>query len=265
MKRTSYETLKLEEAGDGVLLVTLNRPEVDNAISMTMIAELRDFFAPLSYGAQDYRCIVLTGSGERAFCSGGDRSQRDKMTDDIMRAQHALIEEYAFAMANSIVPIIAAVRGIAFSGGCELALSCDFIYASTDARFALTEVTRAAMPGAGGTQNLTAAVGERRAKEIILTGREFTARQALDWGLVNALFPPEDVLREALATAATIAANAPISVRMARKAIHYGSQADLRTGLMFEAQAYERTIPTEDRREAALAAAEKRPPRFKGR
>lgn len=261
----TFKTLKIEDAGGGVVVLTLDRPDVDNAISTTMVAELRDFFRPLGFGEYPFRCIVVTGAGERAFCSGGDRSQRNGMTNEGMREQHALIEEYAFAMANCAVPTIAAVRGVAFSGGCELALSCDFIYASDDASFALTEVTRGAMPGAGGTLHLKSAVGERKAKELILTGRPFDAQQALAWGMVNAVFPPEEVLPQAIATAALIAANAPIAVRMARKSIHYGGQADLRTGLMLASLAYDRTIPTEDRREAAAAAAEHRPPRFVGR
>lgn len=265
MPPTTFDMLRVEDRGNGVLLVTLNRPEVRNAINTKMVTELRDFFAPLGYGSSDLRCIVLTGAGDRAFCSGGDLKERDGMTDDVLRRQHALIEEYAFAMANCIVPMVAAVRGVAFAGGCELALSCDFIYASTDARFALTEVTRGIIPGAGGTQNLAAAVGERRAKEIILTGRPFEAQQALEWGLVNALFPPEQVLDQALSVAGIIANNAPIAVRQARKAIHYGRQTDLRTGLMFEAQAYDRTISTEDRVEGIRAFNEKRSPRFAGR
>ena len=265
MSRGPFETIKLDETGDGVLLLTLNRPDVRNAISTTMVRELRAFFAPLAYGVPDIRCIVMTGAGDRAFCSGGDLKERDGMTDERLRQQHALIEEYAFAMANCIVPMIAAVRGVAFAGGCELALSCDFIYASTDARFALTEVTRGIMPGAGGTQNLAAAIGERRAKEVILTGTPIDAQQALTWGLVNALFPPENVLEEALKTARNIAANAPISVRQAKKAIHYGRQTDLRTGLMLEAQIYDRMISTEDRHEGIRAFNEKRPPRFTGR
>ncbi len=161
--------------------------------------------------------------------------------------------------------MIAAVNGAAYAGGCELALACDFIYASAEARFALTEVTLGIMPGAGGTQNLPRAMGERRAKEIILSGTPFSAQQAFDWGMVNAVHAPHEVLPAALATAAKIASNAPISVQQAKKAIHYGLQGDLRSGLVLEVQAYERMIPTEDRREGIAAFNEKRPPKFVGR
>jgi len=149
--------------------------------------------------------------------------------------------------------------------GFGFALACDFLYAAKHARFALTEVTLGIMPGAGGTQNLPRAVGERRAKEVILTGRPFSAREAYDWGMVNRLCPPDKLHDEALETARRIADNAPISVRQAKHAIHFGLQMDLASGMMLEIEAYNRMVPTEDRREGVLAFNEKRRPRFKGR
>ena len=162
------------------------------------------------------------------------------------------------------IPVIAAVNGHAYAGGLEMALSCDFIYASNAARFALTEVTLGIMPGAGGTQNLPRAVGERRAKEIILTGKPFTAQQALEYGLANAIFEPGEVLEQALATAQTISANAPLSVRQVKKSIRYGGQMELRTALRFEVEAYNHLIETQDRLEGVKAFNEKRKPQFKG-
>jgi enoyl-CoA hydratase len=162
------------------------------------------------------------------------------------------------------VPIIAAVNGPAFAGGMEMALCCDFIYAAEGVRFALTEVTLGIMPGAGGTQNLPRAVGERRAKEIILTGRPFTAQEAFDWGMVNRLCASETLLGETIETARRIADNAPISVRQAKQSIRYGLQMDLASGMMFEIEAYNRMVPTEDRREGIASFNEKRKPRFKG-
>jgi enoyl-CoA hydratase len=138
-------------------------------------------------------------------------------------------------------------------------------YAADTARFALTEVTLGIMPGGGGTQTLPRAVGERRAKELILTGRAFTAAQARDWGLVNEVFPQADLLRETMATASLIARNAPISVRQAKLSIHRGLQLSLRDGLALEIEAYNRMVPTEDRRDGVLAFNEKRPPNFRGR
>jgi enoyl-CoA hydratase/carnithine racemase len=145
-----------------------------------------------------------------------------------------------------------------------LALCCDFIYASTSARFALPEVTLGIMPGMGGTQNLPRAIGERRAKELIMTGQAFTAQQALEWGLLNQAIAPEQLLAQALSTAQTLARNAPLSVRQVKKSIRYGGQMELRTAYRFEIEAYNQLVDTEDRREGVLAFNEKRPPRFKG-
>jgi enoyl-CoA hydratase/carnithine racemase len=258
-------TLKVEMPEAGLWVVTFNRPEVRNAINTATCEDLRDLFGPLAFTPGDLRCIVLTGAGDKAFSAGGDLKERDGMTDEAWRLQHAIIEEGAYAIINCAVPVIAAVNGVAYGGGCEMALCCDFIYASTTATFALTEVTRGIMPGAGGTQNLPRAVGERRAKELILSGKPFTAQQAHDWGMVNAVFEPADLMPRTLDIARTIAANAPIAVRQAKKAIHHGLQTDLTSGLMIEVQAYERMISTEDRYEGVRAFNEKRKPQFKGR
>ena len=144
------------------------------------------------------------------------------MTQDDWRRRHAVFEQCVHAMRACPVPIIAAVNGATFGGGCETALACDFIYASASARFALTETTLGIMPGCMGTQNLPGAVGMRRAKETILTGEPFTAEQALEWGLVNRLCAPERLREEALTIARRIAANAPLAVMRARRGISAG-------------------------------------------
>ena len=140
------------------------------------------------------------------------------MTDAQWQRQHAIFEQSTLAMKSCPVPIIAAVNGSAYGGGCETALSCDFVYASKTARFALTEITLGIMPGTMGTQNLTSAVGERRAKEIILTGRPFSAEEALEWGIANRVCEPDSLLEETLETAKRIAGNAPLSVMRAKRA-----------------------------------------------
>lgn len=258
-------TLAVEEIEPGLLIVRFNRPEVHNAINTATCEDLRDLFGPLAFTPGDLRCIVLTGSGDKAFSAGGDLKERKGMTDEAWRLQHAIIEESAYAILNCSVPTIAAVNGVAHGGGCELAMCCDFIYASTTARFAQPEVTRGIIPGAGGTQNLPRAVGERRAKELLMSGRPFTAAEALQWGLVNAVWEPDELLPRTLDVAHAIRDNAPIAVRQVKKAVHQGMQVDLTTGLLLEVQAYERTIPSEDRREGVLAFNEKRKPRFTGR
>jgi enoyl-CoA hydratase len=264
MKR-EYETIRAEDRGAGLVLLTLHRPEVANAMNTQMGRDLLGFFDEVNAAPSGYRCIVLTGSGERAFCAGGDLKERNGMTDEAWQDQHLLFERMIRAFIGCPVPVIGAVNGAAYAGGCELALCCDFVYASETARFALTEVTLGIMPGAGGTQNLPRAVGERRAKEIILTGRPFIAAEAYQWGMVNRVCAPGKVVEEALETGRRIADNAPISIRQAKHAIHYGMQMDLASGMMLEIEAYNRMVSTADRREGVLAFNEKRKPRFQGR
>jgi len=260
-----FETLRVEDRGEGLLLLTLDRPEVANAMNTQMGRDLLALFDEVNTAPAQQRCIVLTGAGERVFCAGGDLKERNGMTDEAWQDQHLLFERMVRAFAGCPVPVIGAVNGAAYAGGCELALLCDFIYAAETARFALTEVTLGIMPGAGGTQNLPRAVGERRAKEIILTGRPFTAAEAFEWGMVNRLCIPERVVEEALETGRRIADNAPIAVRQAKHAIHFGLQTDLASAMMFEIEAYNRMVPTADRREGVTAFNEKRKPQFIGR
>lgn len=261
----SYETLAIEIASDHVLQVTLNRPEVGNAINTQAGHDLLDLWNRLTADPDDVRCVVLTGAGERIFCAGGDLKERNGMTKRQWTLQHELFERMYWTLVDLPLPVIAAVNGHAYAGGLELALSCDFIYASNRARFALTEVTLGIMPGAGGTQNLPRAIGERRAKEIIMTGRPFDASQAHEWGLTNLVCEPDQVLSKAHETASVIASNAPLSVRQVKKSIRYGGQMELRTALRFEVEAYNHLIDTEDRMEGVLAFNEKRAPKFQGK
>jgi enoyl-CoA hydratase/carnithine racemase len=262
--RDSYETLLVERRDDNLLVVTLNRPQVSNAINTQMGRDLLELFTALVAEPEQARCVVLTGAGTKAFCGGGDLKERNGMTDAQWLAQHALFERGFRMILDCPIPLVAAVNGHAFAGGLELTLCCDFTYASRAARFALTEVTIGIMPGGTGTQTLPRIVGERRAKEIILTGKPFTAEQAYEWGIVNKLCDPERTLEEALEVARAICANAPLSVRQAKQAIHHGLQMDLRTGTFFEIEAYNRLVPTKDRLEGVRAYNEKRKPNFTG-
>lgn len=259
-----YETLSLERIDTHVLLIRLNRPQAANAMNTRMGEELMDLFESFQLDSEGLRALVLTGTGEKAFCAGGDLKERNGMTDAQWLRQHAMFERMLRAIVACPIPLIGAINGAAYGGGCEVTAALDFAYAADNARFALTEVTLGIMPGAGGTQNLPRAMGERRAKEVILTGLPFTAKEACEWGLINRVLPQADLLDATIATAKRIAANAPVSVRQAKLSIHRGLQMSLADGLAFEIECYNRMVTTEDRLEGIRAFNEKRKPHFRG-
>ncbi|MGC6528828.1 MAG: enoyl-CoA hydratase/isomerase family protein [Paracoccaceae bacterium] len=260
-----FETLKVDEPVDHVMLITLNRPDSANALNTQMANDLIEVFEGLALDPNNTRAVVVTGSGARAFCAGGDLKERNSMSDHLWTKQHLVYERMVRAVLGCSIPVIGAINGAAYGGGCELACALDFVYASEKAKFAQTETRLGIIPGAGGTQTLARAVGERRAKELILSGQPFSASKAKEWGLVNDVFPANDVLKKTLEVAHMIASNAPIAVRQAKQAIHKGLQMGLMDGLAFEIEAYNRTIPTEDRREGVASFNEQRKPEFKGR
>lgn len=261
----SYETVLTEVIDTHILKITLNRPEVGNARNTQMGLDLLDLWTCLIDDPGDIRCVILTGAGDKIFCSGGDLKQRKTLTPKQWQHQHEIFERGRDALLECPIPVISAVNGHAYAGGLETVLVCDFAYAVSTARFALTEVKIGIMPGGGGTQTLPRIVGERRAKEIILAAKPFSAREALDWGILNRVCEPATLMDEVLETARAICENAPLSIRQAKKSIHNGLQMDLKRGLMFEIEAYNRLVDTEDRREGVLAFNEKRKPVFKGR
>jgi len=262
--RFDFETIVVSRHEDQILLVTLNRPEVSNALNTRMGLDLTELFETLAIDLAGLRIVIITGSGDKAFCAGGDLKERNGMTDESWQSQHAIFERMLRAMLGCPLPLLGAVNGAAYGGGCEIAAASDFVYAATHARFALTEVTLGIMPGMGGTQNLARAVGERRAKELILSGLPFTAAEAEAWGLVNRVVEAPDLLETTMGIARRIAANGPVAVRQAKQAIHRGMQMSLWDGLAFEIEAYNRLVPTEDRREGVLAFNERRKPIFRG-
>ncbi|MCK9993754.1 MAG: enoyl-CoA hydratase [Alphaproteobacteria bacterium] len=263
--REIYDTLALERPGPGLLRVTLNRPDFRNALNTQMGLDLRDLFQNgLNQDPGGVRCVVLTGAGDKAFCAGGDLKERDGMSDAAWRAQHIIFEEAIYGIMDCPLPVIAAVNGAAFGGGCEIALACDFAYAATGVRFALTEVTLGILPGCGGTQNLPRVAGGPRAREILMTGRPFSAQEALEWGIINLVCEPAQLLEQALETARAICANAPLSVKNIKQAVNGGLQTDLKSGLKLELAAYDKVYVSEDRREGVRAFNEKRKAEFKG-
>jgi enoyl-CoA hydratase/carnithine racemase len=263
--RTDYETLKLDRVEDHILVVTLNRPERANAMNTQMGLDLRELWRDLYVDQEDVRCVIMTGSGEKAFCAGGDLKDRDGMTDEQWQHQHAIFEQAVLTMMDVPPPIIGAINGVAYGGGTEFVLLCDFAYGATHARFALTEVTLGIMPGAAATQMLPRAVGIRRAKEFLMCGAPCSAEEALEWGILNKVCEPDQLMEEALTTARRIAANAPISIRQAKKSLNMSMQTDARNGYMFELEAYNRMVPTEDRLEGIRAFNEKRKPIYRGK
>jgi methylglutaconyl-CoA hydratase len=256
------DILLSETAAPGVALLRINRPEAKNALNRDLRAKLAERFQAL--GADpEIRAIVLTGN-EEAFAAGADI--RDVAEADAIDMMTRPTEHHWRAIQTCPKPIIAAVRGFALGGGCELAMHCDIIVAGEGATFGQPEVKIGIIPGAGGTQRLPRLVGEARAKEIILLGRRLTACEALAWGLVNRVTPKGvDVVDDAIAWIEPIANGAPIAQAAALEAIDRSFDATLEQGLELEKISYDRTLVSEDRREALAAFAEKRKPAFKGR
>ena len=261
---SGFETLALEPIDEHVTVVRLNRPDASNALNTQMGRDLVRCFEDIALDPKGLRCIVLTGTGDKAFCAGGDLKERRGMTDEAWTRQHVIFERMVRALIDCPVPIIGAINGAAYGGGCEIAGACDFLYAAETARFALTEVTLGIMPGGGGTPD-PAARRRRAPREGVDPDRQAVhGGGSPRLGFCERGIPAVGAGARGLATAARIARNAPISTRQAKLSIHRGLQLSLRDGLALEIEAYNRMVPTEDRREGVLAFNEKRTPNFKG-
>ena len=267
MKALSLSTVVVDEAAAHVACVRLQRPQRANALDTQMGRDLIAAWAHVAAAIDDgdVRVVVLAAAGDGAFCGGADLKERDGMTDEQWAAQHAIFEHAVRAQLAIAVPVVAAVSGHAYAGGLELVLACDFAYGVPHARFAMTEVTIGILPGLGGTQLLPRVVGERRAKELLFTGMPFSADEALAWGVLNKLCARDALWATTMSTATTIAANAPLSVRAAKRVIHDGLQGDLARGLDVELDGYRALVGTDDRREGVASFAQKRRPVFRGR
>jgi len=253
----------VERQGNLAHLV-LNRPEVLNAIDNTLGEELGAACEELAADVSVW-AIILRGAGERAFSAGADLKARRDFSPEQWAAQRALFRSMFKKMRMLPQPMIAAVHGFALGGGTELAMLADFIVASDDAVFGLTEVSLGIIPGGGGTQNLPRLIGRNRAKELIFTARRITAAEAKQLGLVNHVVAREQLLPTATMIAQEILKNSPFAVRQAKWAIDCGVDLPLEDGLECEHEAYLRAIASEDRREGITAFNEKRPPQFAGR
>jgi len=246
---------------DHVALVTIDRPTVLNALDSATMAELVAALAELD--ADDAcRCIVLTGAGERAFAAGADIREMSGLTADDVRTS-GMFERWDEVAAIG-TPLIAAVRGYALGGGCELALACDLIVAADDAVFGLPEVSLGVMPGVGGTQRLPRAVGQALAMEMILAGRRLSGVEAVAAGLAARTVPSPEVVPEALRIAVAIAGHAPGAVRAAKRAVRAASEGALSAGVAAERRAFADLFETDDQREGMAAFLEKRRPAWTG-
>ena len=246
---------------DGIAVVTLNRPDVLNALNQATMDELVSALEEFEREGA-VRCIVLTGAG-RAFAAGAG------ITEMAGASAPEMLAGYRFQQWERIrkvtTPLIAAVNGFALGGGCELAMLCDMIVAAETAQFGQPEINLGIMPGAGGTQRLTRAIGKARAMEMVLTGRPISARQAEACGLVSRVVPAETVLDEAKRLAKEIAAKGAVAVRLAKEAVLKAFDTHLEGGLDYERKCFYLLFATEDRSEGIAAFLEKRRPAFKGR
>jgi enoyl-CoA hydratase/carnithine racemase len=251
------------ERKEGISVLTLNRPEVFNALNLPALEQLREITEELRY-SKATRVVVVTGAGKKAFCAGADLKERREFTEDQVRRYIHMIRETFHALASLPKPVIAAINGVAFGGGMELALACDLRIADEHAVMGLTETSLGIIPGAGGTQRLARLIGTARAKELIFTAKRINAWEAEKLNLLNQVATGGTVMEAAMETAARINENAPLALAQAKYAIDYGSETDLATGLAMETKAYEVLIPTKDRLEGLQAFKEKRKPVYVG-
>ena len=244
-----------------VALIELNRPKELNALNKQLMEEVRDALAALDKN-DSVRVVIITGN-EQAFAAGADIKQMaDKSAIDML-----LIDQFSTwdQIRKTKKPIIAAVSGFTLGGGCEFAMMCDMIIASETAKFGQPEIKLGTIPGAGGTQRLTRAIGKAKSMELILTGRFLSAEEALMYGLVNKVVPKEMYMHEALQLAKEIALLSPVAVQLAKEAVNRSFETHLDEGLAFERKNFYLTFASEDQKEGMMAFVEKRKAEFKGR
>jgi len=257
---SNYQSI-LVDRDERVGIVTLNRPKELNAINFQLVSELANALEELDRD-EEIRCMVITGAGEKAFAAGADiKEMSGKSPVEMMLGGFQAWER----IRRIQKPLIAAVGGYALGGGCELAMHCDMIVASEDARFGQPEITLGVIPGAGGTQRLARTLGKYRTMEMVLTGVQATAQEMADRGLVNRVVPKGEHLSEAVKLAKEVAARGPIAVRLAKQAVLAAFETTLEEGLEIERKNFLLLFATEDKREGMQAYIEKRKANFKGR
>lgn len=252
----------LFEQRDGLAFLTLNRPEVRNALNVQLQRELIDVIEYVNM-SEDIKVVILTGAGDKAFAAGSDISGMKDRT--MLAVLNGIFAKAVTCLAECEKPVIAAVNGAAYGGGCELALAADIRIASDTARFALPETGLGIMPGGGGCRRLATLIGMGRAKEMVFTGRSVGAEEALRIGLVTGVYPQEQLSAAVLALAEKIMEKGPFALRMAKKVLNLSQSVDEQSGRLLELFSYCMLIASEDRVEGINAFLEKRKPDFKGR
>jgi enoyl-CoA hydratase len=247
---------------DGVALITLDRPEVLNALDSETMRQLVEALERLD-ADENVRAVVITGAGDRAFAAGADIKEMAEATPVSLTVANSFARWERIRRIRK--PIVAAVRGYALGGGCELAMACDLIVAAEDAVFGQPEIRIGVMPGAGGTQRLTRALGKAKAMDLILTGGQLSARDAEAHGLVSRIVAREQTLVAALDLASEIAAQPPLAVMAAKEAINRAFELSLEAGLEFERRNFFLLFASDDQKEGMAAFVEKRKPSWKGR
>jgi methylglutaconyl-CoA hydratase len=255
--------VKFDQLDDSIVKITLNRPEAANALSSELIDALLDAFDQVSKQG-NVRCVILTGVGGKAFCAGADLKERLAMTDEEVPLAVAKIGALTSKIAETPIPVVVALNGVAFGGGLEIALACDIRIASNTIQIGLTETGLGIIPGAGGTQRLPRLVGEGNAKNMILRAKRLSANEAYRIGLLQEIYPQEELEAMSYQLSREIARNGPIAVVQAKRAIDNGMQVPLEEGLAIEKSCYQSTIATVDRVEGLRAFQEKRPPVYIG-
>ena len=259
----TFENLLIDRDGS-VAVVTVNRPKVLNALNTQTLDELRRAILALKHD-DSVRAVVLTGAGEKSFIAGADINELAVQTPTTGR-EHAMAGQHVLDLIEHMgKPVIAAINGYALGGGCELAMACTLRIAADTARLGQPEITLGIIPGYAGTQRLARIIGRGRALELLLTGDQISAQDAHRVGLVNRVVPAADLMRDARALAATLAAKAPVAVRYILEAVHKGLEMPFPQAQVFEATLFGLVASTEDMREGTKAFLEKRKPEFKGR
>lgn len=248
---------------NNISVLTLKRPEAANALSIKMLDELNQAIDNIDNNSDVY-CTIITGSGEKAFCAGADLKERKNMTEREVVQTVQYIGKTINRIEKMRMPVIAALNGVAYGGGLELALACDIRIASEQIKLGLTETSLAIIPGAGGTQRLPRLIGTGQAKRLIYSAKPVNAQEAYNLGLLEEITIKEQLFDTAMDLASIIAKNGPIALEQAKIAINQGMQTDITTGLQIEHLSYKQTIPTKDRQEGLLAFGEKRKPMYKG-